>query len=546
MRWSQLLNTIRPLHGEKVHLLPANPAAEALAASDPDITGLHHDSRALREGNLFVAVRGLRSDGHAFLGQALAKKAALAVVETPVPEQNELPQFVTENSSLALALLAAAFYGDPSARLCLTGITGSNGKSTTSLMLREIYRAAGRDPGLLGTISYESKKRQITAKLTTPDAIVLQEFLAEVLAEGQEYAIMEVSSIGQEQLRDAALRYSVVSCINVSREHIDHHRSFERYVEAKSKLIRQAPPHAWAVLNGDDEHCVEMGRVCPARCLYFSLHKKADVYAEAVDLSLGQAVFDLCFDETLFERLRRSEIPATRTLFEKETALPLRLPVRLRVSGQHMVSDALAAAAMALAAGIRPEKIVEGLSSYGGVERRFQEIYDGRHACLPFRVFDDHFANAGNIINSLESLIAMKYKKLHMVYALRGLRGVTVTRESLETLFRFLPELPLASFTATLSKDSVDEYNEVTEDEFACFREMMSDAKLPYTLFENLRDAVESIFDLAGDGDLVLLAGCQGMDAGGRLFLEAAARRFPDIPAEDWLAPVAERICGRA
>ncbi len=533
MKFNDLLANMPLVVGECMAYTPANESARELVAQNPEVITITNDSRKAGKGSIFVAIKGFDVDAHDYLADVAVQGAVAAFVLTPNENLISLPQFVVDDTRLAYALLHASLNGNPSRNLHVTGITGSNGKTGTSMMLRQIYLEAGRNPGLLGTVVYSSNRHEIISKLTTPDAGMLQELLREMHEDGQRYIVMESSSIGQEQRRDAGVVYNTVACINVSREHIDHHGSFEAYVEAKSQLIRHASSDTFCVLNADDPECCKMQAQTGAQVFFFGIDSDADLQAHNLDLSTAYGEFELKFSDRLreFLGLAPAEVEGCK--------------IKLAVPGRHTVANALAAGLMALLSGVDIKTVIAGLQKYHGVERRFQEIYAGQYSELPFKVFDDHFANAGNIEVTLKSLVAITYNNLHIVYALRGKRGVTITQESLETFFNWHDQLKVASFSATLSEDVVDYYNEVSVDERACFEQMMSEQGISYTLDSRLADAAARVFDLAQPGDLVLLAGCQGMDAGARIFLEQMCQRYPELDPESVMKAVADRVCGR-
>ncbi len=525
-----LEQTIHFSENDTFSIEAGNDAAFEILNENPTINRVVCDSRSSNLGDIFVAIKGFDVDGHSFL-RSLTNSASLAIVEELDENLNNLPQFKTKNSRRAYALLNAVINGRPSDKMHVCGITGSNGKTGCSMMLREIFKSDQRNTGLIGTVVYSSAKQEIESKLTTPDAATLQSLLKEMLDNGQNNVIMEVSSIGQDQQRDAGIKYDVVSCINISREHIDYHGSFEKYVFDKSRFIRGASSQVKCVLNADDKECMKLIPQTQAEVFTFAIDNEADMRAVNLDLSSGYGNFDLQLSDRLINAFSLDKSDSYRH-------------IKLNVPGRHTVANSLAAALMAICSGISLDRICDGLSNYMGVERRFQEIYNGFSPLLPYKVFDDHFANAGNIDVTLRSISEMKYNKLHIVYALRGKRGVTVTRESMETFFKYADNLKLENFFASLSEDVVGYYNEVSEDERNCFETLMREQGISYTLDRTLERAISRVFDVAKSADLVLLAGCQGMDAGARIFLEQAALRY-DVDEEKMMAPVKDRVCGR-
>lgn len=489
------------------------------------VHAVQRDSRLIEAGDVFVAVPGYETDGHLYVMAAAQKGALCALVEKP-REDCSLPQIVVSNSRQALSHLACNYYAHPSHELNLCGITGSNGKTSTSLMYRSILEAAGRDCGLVGTVAYHTGKSFVSSKLTTPDSLDLQRYLREMVDSGYKDAVMEVSSIGQSEYRNAGCLYREASLLNLGREHLDFHGSMENYFAAKKPLIMGLKPEATAVLNADDPWSYSLLNETKARVLTFGLKEEADLRAIKPDLSSGYA-----HTELVYKPLRRS---AASPEGESEE----RAKLVLAVPGIHSLMNALAAVGLALAAGLPLSTCVHGIESFHGVERRFQQIYDGK-----FRIFDDHFANAGNIRMTLETLCHMTYEQLVLLYAIRGNRGVTVNAENIDALADYLPRLRLKKFIATLSRDTTGHYDKVSDEEIAVFKREMAEQGQSYTLKEQLEEAVQEALACCGKGDVLLLAGCQGMDAGARLALGELAGQYPD-EREKILWPLKDRVCG--
>ncbi|MDO5732555.1 MAG: Mur ligase family protein [Eubacteriales bacterium] len=515
-------------------ILALNPAAEALlsGASNPEIELVAQDSRRCTNKSIFVAIRGFDHDGHKYLRQAAEHGAVAAFVEEFDESLPELAQIKTEDSRLAFAVLSRSFFDDPSRELHLTGITGSNGKTSTSLFLRSIHTAAAYETGLIGTVVYASKTQEIEAKLTTPDAWVLQGLFRQMIDEGMDHAIMESSSIGQHQQRDRGCDYDVIALINLSHEHIDYHGSYEAYIDAKMKILERAKPEAICILNADNADVMRQRPRCHAEVFTFGASNGADIRVRDLDLSKGYAHFYIDFSERIVERFKLSEDERS-------------LEVQLAVPGEHSVYNALAATGMALASKIRPATIRRGLETYLGVERRFQEVFDGNFEGADFRIFDDHFSNQENIRVTLSTLSKIQYRRLHLLFAVRGKRGATIVRESIEEIAKWAKRLPLESFFATTSQDVVDQDNEVLPEELAALHESLATYGLECEIFEELRPALYAMLDRVKSGDVILLGGAQGIDAGARLLLEELARRHPEWDRERLMAPIRDRVCGQ-
>lgn len=487
------------------------------------------DSRNIEEGDLFIAVPGFEHDGHQYLEDA-AKRGAVAAIVEEINSNLTMPQIKVENSRLAQADLAAEFYGQPSKELKLCGITGSNGKTTTSLMYRKIITTAGYTCGLIGTVAYEAGDEQVTSAMTTPDSIDLQSYFRRMIKNNIEYAVMEVSSIGISQYRPKNTHYKVCAFINLGREHLDYHKSIENYFATKASLFYDLDPEAIAVLNYDDIYVSTLLNNLDNPIISFGLSTDADVSAQNIDLSSGFAEFDL--------QVKNQCLALLDFEHSKAKSATQCCKIRLRVPGFHSVYNALAAISSALAMGIDLETCIKGIEAYAGVERRFQEVYSA-----DYRIFDDHFANSKNIEMTLETLKQMTYRNLILLYAIRGKRGVMVNRENIQMLANFLPDLRIKRFIASLSEDVVGHYDEVQPEELAVFQEEMAKTEQEYSLTNTLAEAVEKGLAEAEKGDIILLAGCQGMDAGARIALQSLAAAQPE-KSEAILKVLEDRVCG--
>ena len=249
-----------------------------------EVSGVQFDSRGVLNGNVFVATRGTASDGHQFIGAAI-EKGATAIVCEILPE-TLLPQIVyiqVENSAEALGWLACAWYGYPSNKLKLVGVTGTNGKTTTATLLYEMFRALGHKAGLLSTVCNYVNERVVEATHTTPDPLELNRLLAEMVAEGCEYAFMEVSSHAIDQRRIAALDFDGAIFTNITRDHIDYHKTFENYLKAKKRFFDDLKPEAFALTNSDDKNGLVMLQNTKAAKYTYSLRKMADFKTKIVE-----------------------------------------------------------------------------------------------------------------------------------------------------------------------------------------------------------------------------------------------------------------------
>lgn len=490
------------------------------------ISGVSYHSQKVSNGDLFVCVRGLKADGHIYLPQAVANGAVAAVVEEFQQEVN-IPQYVVKDSRLALARLGAAFYDNPSKKMKMIGITATNGKTTTSYMTNAILENEGFKTGLIGTVSIKIDDTSIPSELTTPESLDLQYYLKQMVDCAVSHVSMEVSSQALEMHRVEEVDYDIVTLNNVSREHIDSHGSFEKYFEVKSSLIRNASEKSFAVLNLDDPYSASLVDKTKAQVITFGVNsKEGHIYCKNLDLTTGRGKFTV-------EILRSFKVNDTEYI-------PGEFEIELSVPGLHSVYNSMVAITVALLSGVSVSTIQETLKNFAGVERRFEFIFED-----DIKIIDDHFANTGNINVTLQTLKYMDYQKLHLVYAIRGERGPTVNRENAETIVSWASKLGFNEIIATKSVSHVTAKDKVTDEELKVFEKVMDEANIKVNLYDELPEAIALALAKAKAGDLILLAGCQGMDHGAEIALHQLEKIKHNFSKEKLFLPLRNRVSGQ-
>jgi len=257
---------------------------ELQGSADVEITAVVFDSRKVVPGCIFVAVKGTAVDGHDYILQAI-EQGAIAVVceELPSRVTGEVDFLMVANSSEALAIIAANFYGNPSSKLKLVGVTGTNGKTTIATMLYKLFRDMGYKCGLLSTVENQIDGNVIAATHTTPDPVVLNELLSEMVAQGCDYCFMEVSSHAIDQHRISALTFTGAIFSNLTHDHLDYHKTFEKYLKAKKKFFDDLPSNAFALTNIDDKNGNVMLQNTKAHKKTYALKSMADYKARILE-----------------------------------------------------------------------------------------------------------------------------------------------------------------------------------------------------------------------------------------------------------------------
>ncbi len=324
-----------------------------------EITGLAHNSRQVLKNYLFVALRGEKTDGHLFIEDAVNAGAAAVVCEEEDFPVHGAARIVVPDSRRALALLADAFYDHPSRALRVIGVTGTNGKTTVTYLVRNALARAGVSAGLIGTIEYRVDGRTIPAERTTPDPVLVNSLLAEMVARGCGAAVIEVSSHAIAQKRVEGIHFDVAVFTNLTQDHLDYHGDMHHYLEVKAKLFERLDEHAGdprpkrAVVNTDDPRAPRIIEAARAPVITFGFKPSADVRATRVRLNTDGCTFTACTP--------RGDVP-----------------VRLALLGRHNVSNALAAIAVGIALDLDVEDVVAGIADTRAVPGRLEFIANDR------------------------------------------------------------------------------------------------------------------------------------------------------------------------
>lgn len=491
-----------------------------------NIEGIAYHSERVKSDFLYVAIKGYITDGHKYINSSI-NNGAVAVVVEDFSDGINIPQIKVSNSREALSQLSNKFYNSPSEHMRVIGVTATNGKTTTTFMLNEIYEKANFTTGLIGSVMNKVGKRYVPAELTTPESLDLHRLFGLMEKEGIEKVPMEVSSSALELYRVNDVDFDIVSFNNFSREHIDQHGSFEKYWEAKSSLIRNAKEGSYALLNIDDAKIRTLISKTRANVITYSQkNENADIYLKDIELIKGRAKFKVVVNR---------EYRAFSNIIRKDE-----FQVELGIPGYHSVENAIVAIAIALTDGIPKGKIQEGLKGFKGVERRFEYIYEN-----DFLIIDDHFANLKNINVSLETLSKIDHKDLHLIYAIRGNRGITVNKENAEAVVAWKDKLNIKEIIGTKSIGAVTGKDMVSDEEEKVFKDTIESAGIKLNIYDTLEEAIEKALKKVEKDDIVLLAGCQGMDKGAKIVLDYLYGIKPDINKEELYKPIKKRVVGK-
>ncbi|MDI3297854.1 MAG: UDP-N-acetylmuramyl-tripeptide synthetase [Bacillota bacterium] len=475
------------------------------------VEGIGVDSRRIRPGDLFVALPGSRVHGAAYLEEARSRGARAAVLPPEAPAPEGFPVLRHPDAAGILPELAARLYGRPGERLRLAGVTGTNGKTTTALLLAHLLRAAGRRVAVWTTTVAWAPSGPFRPLWTTPPAHELQRWLRQAADAGCEEAVLEVSSHGVVQGRIAGLRFAAGVATNLSPDHLDFHGSLEAYAAAKRAFIAALEPPAVAVLNAEDPVVRSFARAARAHVVDFGFGAGAGVGAEEVRTGTSGSDFRMRVGDP--ELARRAGLAAGE-----------RIPVRLRLVGRHNVANVLAASAAALWLGLRPDRLPEALASFAPPPRRLESVRVG-----PFTVVNDVAMNEASCETVLRAVGAMSPPQLVVVHAVRGRRGPEVNAGMGRVLARWNRRLRFAPLVVSLSLDRLGRYpvdHRPREEEVEALRRAAEEGELPLSVHASLEEAIAEAVDRLQPGGLLLLLGTFGMDDGPWLAVERLAARL--------------------
>ena len=506
-------------------LLKSINVLESWNENDIDVKGIAYNSKNVTPGDIFVCIKGYKTDGHNYILGAVANGAVAIIVED-FQEGWDVPQFRVANGRQALAALSDTFYGNPSKSIKIFGITGTNGKTTTSFMTNAILEKHGFKVGLIGTVMVKFGDYSEPSQLTTPESLDLHRYLALMKEQNVSHATMEVSSSAIELNRIGNVDFDIVTLLNISREHIDLHGSFQKYFDAKASLIRRAGPNQWAILNLDCPYSASLVNETKAQTLTFGINNsEGHLWCRNLDLTTGRAKFTV----EIRKPFKVGEIAYS----------PMEFDIELLTPGYHSIYNAMVAIMAGLLCGVPIPTIQETFLTFVGVERRFEIIFED-----DFKIIDDHFANSGNINVTFRTLQMMEYQKLKLVYAIRGGRGPIVNKENAEMIAAWAPKLGITEIIASLSRSHTLEKDKVRHEELVVFQKVMTAAGIKIHLYKELPDAIAYGLSSIGPGDVMILAGCQGMDYGGKIALEQLNQLRPDIDKTQLFEPLEKRVAG--
>ena len=448
-------------------------SAELKLRDDIEITGLHYDSRKIKPGNIFFAIKGLKDDGNKFVTDAINNGAVLIFTEDDINIQSAVPAVKTNEIRKLMAEYSGIFYGDPSSKLKLIGITGTNGKTTTSYLIRSFLNDAGYSTGLLGTIDYQVGDQKTESKLTTPDSVEVNMMLNEMVNSGTQFCIMEVSSIALVMERVYGLKFDTAVYTNLTSEHLDFHKDMDNYFAAKKILFDNLPESGNAISNSDDSYGRSILDDCRAKKFFYSSREESDLRSFNEKLSLSGLEFDVKWNGRTYT-------------------------LKSDLSGRFNIYNILASVSTVLQYDIDMPMIQSSLLKFQEVRGRFNRVKlpNGAIAVIDYSHTSDSLKNA---IESAREIVDEE-KRFGRVITIFGCGG-----NKDRTKRPVMGELAAGlSDQAIITSD-----NPRFEEPMDIIEEIISGIKdkKNFEVIENREEAIKKGLEISREGDIVLICG---------------------------------------
>lgn len=460
-------------------LLSLLPEAKVQGGSlEQKIEYVTFDSRKVQPGTLFICLVGAKVDGHDFISDAYKKGAVAVLIEKAAAVPNGMAAVHVDDTRKAMCLIVPYFFDYPARKLRMIGITGTNGKTTTTYLIRSILKEAGYKTGLIGTIQTMIEEKIMPIKNTTPDVVDLQEILSEMVSGGIEYVVMEVSSHALALNRVAGCEFDVGIFTNLTQDHLDFHHDFANYLAAKAKLFQMLGDAAavkrgkTAIVNIDDPAGEKIINSASCQVFTYGIHNAADLMAISPDVHAGGTSFTV------------------RAGFGE-------MPLDLKITGLFNVYNVLAAIGAAQAEGIEPQCIKKALEKFQSVPGRFELVDEGQ----PFTIIVDYAHTPDGLENILKTARQIAKQRILVVFGCGGDRDRT-KRPIMGRLAAQYGDVVIATSDNPRSEDPATILEEV---EKGILEGLKKDKE--YEKIVDRRQAITRALTLAEPGDLVIIAG---------------------------------------
>lgn len=465
------------------------------------IKGITSDSRQVRKDYAFVALTGENKDGNKFIDEAVKSGAVIVYTEKDIYRKDCIIKKVSDGRK-KLAELCNEFYGYPSEKLLVIGVTGTNGKTTTTNLIYHILKEAGIAVGIIGTLHIKIGEKQYPSKLTTPITEDIYYYLNRMVEENLRVAVLEVSSHGLKTNRVHGVKFDIAIHTNINQDHLNFHKTITDYIKSKKKLFDSLAAGKIALINHDDNYGLKMleGNN-EILIISYGLNSKSTVTASSIDTDFLTS-FNYCLQRGI-TTLSGVEIE----VFE--------YPINSNLLGNHNIYNALSAISTCLLLDVPIEEIAKAIKSYPPVTRRMEIIYKDKYT-----VIDDYCHNPASYEAVFHTVQNLQYNNLYIVNGIRGSRGLDINRRNAEVLKQWYEILNVKKLIITDSVDCVDNLNRVSDEERQVYFEVLKDSSFLFKYEASLRNAIKEILKELKPNDILLLLGAQSMDKGKSIFLD--------------------------
>jgi UDP-N-acetylmuramoyl-L-alanyl-D-glutamate--2,6-diaminopimelate ligase len=439
--------------------------------ADFQVKGISCNSQEVWTGFVFVAIKGNKEDGHKFIKEAMDRGAKAIVTQgyySDVKGNEDISFIEVPDTRKALAALASEFYGWPSEKIKVVGITGTNGKTTISYLIEAVLKEEHFNPAVIGTINYRFKNKVVTAKNTTPGPIEIQSMLAQMLKEGIKYAIMEVSSHALDQQRIAGIDFHSAIFTNLTQDHLDYHLTLENYFQAKAKLFKNLQSSSFCVINNDDNYGRKLKKLTQAQIITYGIEADADVVAKDIKLGVYQTEFKVKTKEG-------------------------QIGFKTHLIGGHNVYNILACISWAIKEGFKLQVIKSAIEKFSFVPGRLERINSAGY----FSVFVDYAHTEDALNNVLRFLRQISTgRRIIVVFGCGGERDKT-KRPKMGRVVTGLADYAIITNDNPRSEDPEEIINAIRS----------GISKNNYCVIFDRKKAIRQALSIAKSGDIVLIAG---------------------------------------
>ncbi len=465
------------------------------------IKGISCDSRKIKNGYIFVAIQGLKDDGNNYINDAINNGAQLIITDQKHKNLQDIkvPVLIVDNSRKYLAKLTADFYNNPSQKLNIIGVTGTNGKTTTTHLIYNLLNEQKKQSGIIGTVNVDNGNKLKKGHLTTPDTEQLQKLFSQMLNNNLKYCSMEVSSHGIKLMRTASTHFSFKIATNVTADHLDLHQNIKKYINVKKSFLRDKN-NVPVLINKDDKILSSLGKIAKNQ-LNYSIDKNTEIKAENINYKNNKIKFTYSLKKSIYN--------------QKNKINAIDFEIIMNLAGKHNIYNSLAAITVALYFGVSPEIIQHFFAKYKGLWRRFQMIYDKE-----FLVIDDCAHNPGSYEAVFSTIRKIKYNNIYIINAIRGNRGININKENAAVIATNVKKIKNNNLRITECKDSAKKDDRVTKKEKENFLNILNDYNQKYTYYKKLKKAISDTLAKAQKNDIILLLGAHAMDKAGQITLK--------------------------